>query len=323
MRSASNIARSRHRPIVRSPEVRWGERAPTETVPVRRHAVLQRGDDRRDRRRRRCSPRRGRPRCSSSTTGRPTAPATSSPRLDRPAGAGPAAARTTRARARRSAGGSPRRPSDYVIVQDADLEYDPGEYGALVQPLERGPGRRGLRLALHLQPAPPGPVLLALGRQPVPHHAVQHVHQPEPHRHGDLLQGLPPRGHPVAPASRRTASASSPRSPPRWPGPGGGSTRWASATTAAPTPRARRSAGATACGPCGASSSTRGPASGAHAAGVGPAPAARRPGAAATAATATAPHRRRARCRPAPAGPPPTVAAPPAVHRAVDRPGTR
>ncbi|HET6918146.1 MAG TPA: glycosyltransferase family 2 protein [Jiangellaceae bacterium] len=28
--------------------------------------------------------------------------------------------------------------ADFVVVQDADLEYDPGEYGALVQPLAAG-----------------------------------------------------------------------------------------------------------------------------------------------------------------------------------------
>ena len=50
--------------------------------------------------------------------------------------------------------------------------------------------------------------------------AVEHVHQPEPHRHGDLLQGVPARGDPVDHASRRTASASSRRSPPRSPGGG-------------------------------------------------------------------------------------------------------
>ena len=110
--------------------------------------------------------------------------------------------------------------------------------------------------------AAPGPVLLALGRQQAAHDGVEHVHQPQPHRHGDLLQGLPPRGPRAASRSRRTASASSRRSPPRSP-PGG----WrvyevASPTTAAPTTRARRSAGATACGPSTASSATRRPASG-------------------------------------------------------------
>ena len=31
-----------------------------------------------------------------------------------------------------------RAASEYVIVQDADLEYDPDEYGVLLEPLERG-----------------------------------------------------------------------------------------------------------------------------------------------------------------------------------------
>ena len=46
-------------------------------------------------------------------------------------------------------------------------------------------------------------------------HGVEHVHQPQPHRHGDLLQGVPARGARVVRRSRRTASASSRRSPPR------------------------------------------------------------------------------------------------------------
>ena len=167
----------------------------------------------------------------------------------------------TRARARPCGAASPRpRPTTCSCrtptssTTPASTRADPAA--------PRGPGRRRLRLAVHLERAPPRPLLLALGRQPVPHHAVEHVHQPEPHRHGDLLQGLPPRGDPVASRSRRTASASSPRSPPRWPAPGWRVYELGISYAAAPTTRARRSAGATACGPCGASSSTRAPAIG-------------------------------------------------------------
>ena len=37
---------------------------------------------------------------------------------------------------------------DIVIVQDADLEYDPREYPKLIEPDSRGARRRRLRLAL-------------------------------------------------------------------------------------------------------------------------------------------------------------------------------
>ena len=86
----------------------------------------------------------------------------------------------------------------------------------------------------------------ALGNK-IAHAAVEHVHQPEPDRHGDLLQGLPPRGASTASRSRRTASASSRRSPPRSPALGVPDLRGRHlATTAAPTTKARRSAGRTA-----------------------------------------------------------------------------
>ena len=110
----------------------------------------------------------------------------------------------------------------------------------------RGPRRRGLRLALQGRLRPAGALFLALGGQQVPDLPVEHGHQPQPHRHGDVLQGVPPRGHPAASGSRRTASASSPRSRPRSPGSACASTRSPFPTTAAPTPKARRSAGRTA-----------------------------------------------------------------------------
>ena len=78
----------------------------------------------------------------------------------------------------------------------------------------RGQGRRRLRLAVHRRDAPRA-LLLALGGQQVPDAALEHVHQPEPHRHGSLLQGLPSRDAFRGSRSRATVSASSPRSPPR------------------------------------------------------------------------------------------------------------
>ncbi len=95
---------------------------------------------------------------------------------------------------------------DIVLVQDADLEYDPRDYPKLLAPDPRGQGRRRLRLPLHRHAAP-RPVLLAPRREQVPDARLQHGHEPEPDRHGDGLQGLPRRHHqehphPVEPLRR-------------------------------------------------------------------------------------------------------------------------
>ncbi len=73
----------------------------------------------------------------------------------------------------------------------------------VLQPILEG-GRRRLRLPVPGRARPPRPLLPALRRQPVLTFAVQHAHGPEPHRHGDLLQGLAPRGGRQA-GSPRTA----------------------------------------------------------------------------------------------------------------------
>ena len=65
--------------------------------------------------------------------------------------------------------------------------------------------------------AAPRALLLAHGRATRSSPALEHVHEPEPHRHGDLLQGLPRARCCSASRSSRTASASSRRSPPRSP----------------------------------------------------------------------------------------------------------
>ena len=102
----------------------------------------------------------------------------------------------TGARAPRSAKASARATQPVVIVQDADLEYDPAEFGTVIQPILDGKadvvfGSRFLSGHAHR-------VLYfwhSVGNKLLDHR-LQHVHQPEPHRHGDLLQGVPARGDP-------------------------------------------------------------------------------------------------------------------------------
>ena len=53
---------------------------------------------------------------------------------------------------------------DVIVVQDADLEYDPDDLPGLLKPILERQGRRGVRVALPRRRAP-GAVLLALGRQ--------------------------------------------------------------------------------------------------------------------------------------------------------------
>ncbi len=55
----------------------------------------------------------------------------------------------------------------------------------------RRQSRRRVRLALHDRGRAPGALLLALGGEPPAHGTVQSGGGPQPHRHGDLLQGVP------------------------------------------------------------------------------------------------------------------------------------
>ena len=76
---------------------------------------------------------------------------------------------------------------DYVLVQDADLEYDPTEYSVLLNPLIEGKadvvyGSRFLTTKEHR-------VLffLALHRQSPPHARFEYVHESESDRHGNRV----------------------------------------------------------------------------------------------------------------------------------------
>ena len=144
---------------------------------------------------------------------------------------------------------------DIVVIQDADLEYDPRDLPALIAADPRRHRRRHVRLAVHRLAAARA-LLLAHADEPRPDAGVQHAQRPQRHRHGDLLQGVPRRGRqgdrrrgePLRHRARadRQGRQDEPahlRGPRQLP-------------AAAPTPRARRSAGKTACAPSTASSST-------------------------------------------------------------------
>ncbi len=77
---------------------------------------------------------------------------------------------------------------DIVIVQDADLEYDPADWPDAARADPRRPRRRVLRLAIPRRAAPRA-VLLALRRQPLLTTYSNMLTNLEPHGHGDVLQG--------------------------------------------------------------------------------------------------------------------------------------
>jgi glycosyltransferase involved in cell wall biosynthesis len=85
---------------------------------------------------------------------------------------------------------------DIVIIQDADLEYDPQEYPLMVEPILRNKADAVFRIAVWRQRSAPGVVFLASGRQRLSDLAVECLHQPQSDGYGNLLQGVPPRADP-------------------------------------------------------------------------------------------------------------------------------
>ena len=60
-----------------------------------------------------------------------------------------------------------------VIIQDADLEYDPGEYLRVIEPILSGEGGRRLRLSIPRRRwSMAGSLLLAFGGEPVSDHVL-------------------------------------------------------------------------------------------------------------------------------------------------------
>ena len=75
---------------------------------------------------------------------------------------------------------------DILLIQDADLEYDPRDYPALVQPIEEGRAVVVLWLSLSRRPHQ-SDVFLAYGWQQIPDAHYQHRLQHNFERYGDML----------------------------------------------------------------------------------------------------------------------------------------
>ena len=80
---------------------------------------------------------------------------------------------------------------DYVLIQDADLEYDPEDWPQAARAGAPRQGARRVRLALHRRA--PQHAVPALDRQPLPVARHQRALQHDALRHGDVLQAHRPR----------------------------------------------------------------------------------------------------------------------------------
>ena len=81
---------------------------------------------------------------------------------------------------------------DIIIIQDADLEYDPREYGKLLEPILDG--RADVVYGSRFLGGPHRVLFFwhYLGNMVLT--TLQHTDQPEPDGHGNLLQGVHPEG---------------------------------------------------------------------------------------------------------------------------------